>query len=88
MRSCLESGTPVLGLTAKYHISMREIQNADTIIWDEAGISRKQIFELVNAMHHRAEVNDNRYKRFGGKELIIMGEFLQLRPVPNSFDDG
>ena len=67
---------------------MREVKNADTIIWDEAGMSSKRIFELVNAIHQAAEVNDNRRKPFGGKQLIVVGEFLQLRPVPNSFDDG
>ena len=58
---------------------MREIWNADTITWDETGMSSKHIFELVNLMHHTAQVNDNRYKPFCGKQLIIMREFVQLR---------
>ena len=27
-------------------------------------------------------------KRFGGKQIISVGDFLQLRPVPNMFDGG
>jgi hypothetical protein len=27
-------------------------------------------------------------KPFGGKQVVVVGEFLQLRPVPNMFDEG
>ena len=37
--------------TALPHCVAR-IKAADTIIWDEAGMSSKRIFELVNAIHH------------------------------------
>lgn len=30
----------------------------------------------------------NRAKPFGGKQVILVGEFLQLRLVPSFFDDG
>ena len=54
---------------------------ADVIIWDEAGMSSKRIFQL------EAEQKD-KSKPFAFKEVILVGEFLQLKPVANIFDDG
>ena len=31
---------------------------------------------------------DNLMKPFSGKQLVVVGEFLQLHPVPNVFDEG
>ena len=61
---------------------------ADTIIWDEAGMSSKPMFKLVNAIHH--EIADERDigKPFASNQIILVGEFLQLKPVPGTFDDG
>ena len=47
------------------------------------------MFELVNLIHH--ELADDPIQRtlpLAGKQLILIGEFLQLRPVPNMFDEG
>ena len=47
------------------------------------------MFELVNLIHH--ELADDPIQRtlpFSGKQLILIGEFLQLWPVPNMFDEG
>lgn len=53
----------------------------------EASMSSQRMLELVNAIHHR--LRDNKCNRpFGGKQLILVGEFLQLRPVPNDLDEG
>ena len=67
---------------------MQKIKDANTIIWDEAGMSSKRILELVNAIHHAVADPPQRKKPFGRKQVILVGEFLQLRPVPNFFDDG
>ena len=64
------------------------IKEVDTIIWDEAGMSSKRIFQLVNAIHHTLAEGDEADKPFASKQLIVVGEFLQLRPVPGTFDDG
>ncbi|KAK3729732.1 hypothetical protein QZH41_002046 [Actinostola sp. cb2023] len=48
-------------------------------------MSSKRIFELVNIIN--VSLSDNS-KPFDGKQLIIVGEFLQLRPVPNYHDEG
>ncbi|KAL9967257.1 hypothetical protein ACROYT_G025442 [Oculina patagonica] len=73
--------------TAIPHIVAR-LEEVDTIIWDEAGMSSMRIFQLVNALHHELADEDNDSKPFGSKQLIVVGEFLQLRPVPGTFDEG
>jgi len=67
---------------------VKRIKAADTIIWDEAGMSSKRIFQLVNAIQH--EIADERdiSKPFASKQMILVGEFLQLKPLPGTFDDG
>ena len=52
-------------------------------------MSSQRMFELVNFMHH--ELTDspiNHTLPFAGKQIILVGEFLQLQPVANMFDDG
>ena len=44
--------------------------------------------KLVNLLHHSLAVDANNMKPFAGKEIVLVGEFLQLRPVPNRFDEG
>ena len=45
---------------------------------------------LVNAVHHRLceDESEEGSLLFAGKQIIIAGKFLQLRPVPSSFDSG
>ena len=63
------------------------IRRSDVLIWDEASMSSQRMLELVNAIHHRlSKTQCNR--PFGGKQVILVGEFLQLRPVPNDLDEG
>ena len=45
---------------------MQEILAADTIIWDEAGMSSRHILELVNAIHNAVVERENRWKPFRG----------------------
>ena len=42
----------------------------------------------MNAIHH--EIADERdvSKPIASKQIILVGEFLQLKPVPGTFDDG
>lgn len=72
---------------AKEHIVQR-IKSADTIIWDECEMSSKRTLELVNQVHHLVASKGDNLKPFGGKQLILVGDFLQLKPVPNLFDGG
>ena len=49
-------------------------------------MSSARMIELVNALHHHLSVEE-RHERlpFAGKQIIIVGEYLQLRPVPSCF---
>lgn len=50
-------------------------------------MSSQRMLKLVNVIHHH--LRDTQCNRpFGGKQLILVGEFLQLRPVPNDLDEG
>ena len=60
----------------------------DWIIWDEASMSSRRMFELVNLLHHDLPDDLGRVYPFAGKQLILVGKFLQLQPVPNMFDEG
>ena len=53
-------------------------------------MSSARMLELVNSLHHDLSVVDSYMERFpfAGKQIILVGEFLQLRPVPNLFDAG
>lgn len=67
---------------------VQRMRAVDTVIWDEAAMSSKRTFELVNAIHYRITTDLDRFKPFGGKQIILVGDFLQLRPVPGMFDGG
>ena len=44
-----------------------------------------RIFHIVNAIHHLVSNND---LPFGGVQVILVGDFWQLRPVPSLLDPG
>ena len=68
----------------------KRIKGVDVLIWDEACMSSARIFELVNALHHLLAAEESGPERypFAGKQIITVGEFLQLRPLPSCFDSG
>ena len=50
-------------------------------------MSSRRMFEVVNFLHHKLATNElNKTLPFSGKQVILVGEFLQLEPVPNLFD--
>lgn len=65
-----------------------KVKKVDVIIWDETCMSSARILELVNTLHHRLSDQHDNCLPFGGEQIIIVGEFLQLRPVPSTFDSG
>ena len=65
------------------------VKAIDLILWDEASMSSQRMFELVNVLHHEVATDElSRMFPFAGKQIILVGEFLQLQPVPNMFDEG
>ena len=77
----LERSTAIASLVNK-------IRNVDVIIWDEASMSSSRMLEVMNLLHHSLAMDANNMKPFAGKQIVLVGEFLQLRPVPNRFDEG
>ena len=68
---------------------IRDRVKAHVIFWDEASMSSKRVFELVNFLHHELATDEfSKSLPFAGKQVILVGEFLQLQLVPNLFDDG
>ena len=53
-------------------------------------MSSARILELVNRLHHELSEPDGglEFYPFAGKQVILVDEFLQLRPVPGKFDNG
>ena len=66
---------------------VQRVREVDVIIWDEASMYSSRILELVNTLHHNI-ASDGNLSPFGGKQLVLVGQFLQLRPVPSRLDDG
>ena len=65
-----------------------QIEKVDTIIWDEASMCSKRMLEFVNVLHHRISEDHTKKNPFGGKQMILVGEFVQLSLVPNCIDQG
>ena len=64
------------------------VKNVDCIIWDEVSMSSARILEIVNSIHNILESGQNKPLFFAGKQVIFVGEFLELWPVPNFLDEG
>nr|KYP64346.1 hypothetical protein KK1_018939 [Cajanus cajan] len=60
------------------------IETNKLIIWDEAPMMNKQCFEAFNRTLRdlmRVKSKDNKHKPFGGKVVILGGDFRQILPV-------
>ena len=51
-------------------------------------MSSRRILEIANYIHHDLAEKCDVGKPFGWKQIVIVGEFLQLLPVPNVFNKG
>ena len=71
------------------NIVCEKIRSLNVLIWDEASMSSARVFEIVNAIHHNLS-NDELLDKlpFAGKQIVVVGDFSQLRPVPSCFDSG
>ena len=60
----------------------------DCMIWDEINMVSRRILEIASMVHHKLSSECDAFEPLGGKQLILVGDFLQLPPVPNLFDPG
>ena len=74
---------------AANNVVREKARKSDVLIWNEASMSSARMFDLVNTLHHHLSMDSCKERLpFAGKQIIIVGEFFQLRPVPNLFDAG
>jgi len=78
----------VIDRSAENSVVRDRIKALDIIVWDENSMSSQRMFELVNFLHHELANDDCKNRPFAGKQMVLIGEFLQLQPVPNLFDEG
>ena len=81
----------VISRSAENSLTHDKLKSGDVVIWDKASMSSQRIFELANSLHHEvAERGDKKIHNhfFAGKQVILAGEFPQLEPGLNTFDDG
>ena len=65
------------------------IKVLDVVIWDEASKSSRRMFEVISFLHQKLATNEfNKALPFAGKQVTLVGEFLQFQPVPNLLDEG
>lgn len=64
--------------------AMRRIQGTSVLFIDEISMDRADHFELVNILLSRARANA---EPFGGIQIVLCGDFLQLAPVYNDNDN-
>ena len=62
-----------------------DITGTDVLVWDEISMSSQRIFELVNILHHMVSKN---FLPFGGVQVILVGDFYQLKPIRSLLNKG
>ena len=71
-------------------IVSEKANNINYLIWDEVSMSSRRILDVDN--HIQIEITRGMkncgVKPFGGIQVIMVGEFTQLSPVPNLMGDG
>ena len=68
----------VINRSVSKTVVCNRVKAINSILWDNASISSRRMFEMVNLLHH--DLTD--------EQLILVGVFLQLRPVPDMCDKG
>ena len=69
-----------------YYQRKQRIRNADVLIIDEISMISVKILSQVE---HVCRIIKDNNKLIGGIQTILVGDFYQLRPVPNmAMDDG
>ena len=70
-----------LKLQKMYFYRRKMIQSVKTIIIDEISMVRADVFCAIDWRLRELAKGPNRQKPFGGKQIIVVGDFFQLSPV-------
>lgn len=73
-----------LSRSRRWSIIASAIRSVKVIVIDECSMLRPDVFELIDAVLRKVTRSK---KVFGGKQLILCGDFLQLPPVIKAEDD-
>jgi hypothetical protein len=61
------------------------IKSLDVLIWDEISMSSMRLLNIVNLLQQNIH---NNTLPFGGIQVILGGDFYQLKPIPDVIDAG
>ncbi len=64
---------------------IEELKDCDVLIWDEISMSSERLFNLVNMINQKVKSNS---LAFGRVQVILVGDFWQLKPIPSVIDAG
>ena len=64
---------------------LENVQNTRVLVWDEMSMSSERLLNLVNLIHQTASHNS---LPSGGIQVILVGDFWQLKPIPGPLDAG
>ena len=65
---------------------VEQFENTDVLMWDEISMSSQRLFHIVNLLHQHTSA-ENTFP-FGGIQVILVGDFWQLKPIPSVMDVG
>jgi len=65
----------------------RVLRSAKTIIVDEISMVRSDLFCAIDARLRAISGGENRVRPFGGRQIILVGDFMQLPPVVASEEE-
>ena len=64
---------------------VNQIQSADVLIWDEISMSSLRLLHIVDLLHQKVQ---KKSLPFGGIQVILAGDFCQLKPIQSMLDSG
>ena len=65
----------------------RVLRAAKTVIVDEISMVRSDLFCAMDARLREIASGENRNRPFGGRQMILVGDFMQLPPVTGSAEE-
>lgn len=65
----------------------RVLRNTQVIVIDEISMVRSDLFCAMDARLRELASGENRIRPFGGRQMILVGDFLQLPPVVGNKDE-
>ena len=65
------------------NVIVKQVADTTVFIWNKVSMSSARILKIVNKIHHMLSQNSFAFR---GIQLILVGDFSQLKPIPSPFD--